>query len=85
MVIPTLLAFGVATAFLTTAPWPTLMVVGVVYLGSIPLTIRSYYRLKRAAEARKAEPADKPDIVPLPRPATLPLGEESAPTTEWRH
>jgi hypothetical protein len=57
----------------------------VVYLGSIPLTIRSYYRLKRAAEARKAEPADKPDIVPLPRPATLPLGEESAPTTEWRH
>ncbi|MBV8119306.1 MAG: CDP-diacylglycerol--serine O-phosphatidyltransferase, partial [Alphaproteobacteria bacterium] len=45
LVIPTLLACGVATAFLTTAPWPTLMVVGVVYLGSIPLTVRSYYRL----------------------------------------
>ena len=28
MVVPTLLAFVVATAFLTTAPWPTLMVVG---------------------------------------------------------
>ena len=85
MVVPTLLAFGVATAFLTTAPWPTLMVVGVVYLSSIPLTIRSYYRLKRAAEARKAETAEKPDIVPLPRPATLPLGEANALTTEWRH
>src|SRR5882762_7642905 len=33
MVVPTLLAFVVATAFLTTAPWPTLMIVGVVYLG----------------------------------------------------
>ena len=68
MVVPTLLAFGVATAFLTTAPWPTLMVVGVVYLGSIPLTIRSYYRLKRAAEARKTEPAGKSEAIPLPRP-----------------
>jgi hypothetical protein len=59
--------------------------VGVVYLSSIPLTIRSYYRLKRAAEARKIEPAERPDIVPLPGPATLPLGEANAPATEWRH
>src|SRR5271168_4631663 len=81
MVIPTLLAFGVATAFLTTAPWPTLMVVGVVYLGSIPLTIRSYYRLKRAAEARKAEIVAKPEIVPFPGPS----GEASATATEGRH
>jgi CDP-diacylglycerol--serine O-phosphatidyltransferase len=85
MVIPTLLAFGVATAFLTTAPWPTLMVVGVVYLSSIPLTIRSYYRLKRAAEARKTDMAAKPDAIPLPHPTTLPLGQPNAPTNEWRH
>jgi CDP-diacylglycerol--serine O-phosphatidyltransferase len=85
MVIPTLLAFGVATAFLTTAPWPTLMVVGVVYLGSIPWTIHSYYRLKRVALARRPEPAEKPAIVPLPRPATVPLSEANAPTNEWRH
>jgi len=85
MVVPTLLAFGIATAFLTTAPWPTLMVVGVVYLGSIPLTIRSYYQLKRAAEARRTEPAEKPDIVPLPRPAALPLGKVNPSTPEWRH
>jgi len=85
MVIPTLLAFGVATAFLTTAPWPTLMVVGVVYLGSIPWTIHSYYRLKRVALARRPEPAEKPAIVPLPRPTTLPLSEANSPTNEWRH
>jgi len=81
MVIPTLLAFGVATAFLTTAPWPTLMVVGVVYLSSIPLTIRSYYRLKRAAEARKTETVAKPEIVPFPSPG----GEANKTATEGRH
>jgi len=84
MVVPTLLAFVVATAFLTTAPWPTLMVVGVVYLSSIPLTIRSYHRLRRAAEARRAEMAEKPEAIPLPGPAALPLGESNAPATEWR-
>jgi CDP-diacylglycerol---serine O-phosphatidyltransferase len=81
MVIPTLLAFGVATAFLTTAPWPTLMVVGVVYLSSIPLTIRSYYLLKRAAEARKAGVVAKPEIVPFPGPGS----EPNATATEGRH
>lgn len=85
LVIPTLLAFGVATAFLTTEPWLTLTAVGIVYVGSIPLTISSYYRLKRAAEARKAEFAEKPETVPLPSPAPLPLGETNPPPTEWRH
>jgi CDP-diacylglycerol--serine O-phosphatidyltransferase len=85
MVVPTLLAFGVATAFLTTEPWLTLIVVGIVYTGSIPLTIRSYYRLKRAAEARKTEPGEKPEHVPLPTPAPLPLDEAARPPNAWRH
>jgi CDP-diacylglycerol--serine O-phosphatidyltransferase len=85
MVVPTLLAFVVATAFLTTAPWPTLMVVGVVYLGSIPLTIRSYSRLRRAAEARRAEMTAKPEAIPLPNPAALPLDHIDPSRTEWRH
>ena len=84
-VIPTLLAFGVATAFLTTEPWLTLTVVGIVYVGSVPLTIRAYFRLKRAAEARKAEFADKPEPMSLPTPAPFPLGDANAPSTEWRH
>jgi CDP-diacylglycerol--serine O-phosphatidyltransferase len=81
MVIPTLLAFGVATAFLTTEPWLTLTVVGIVYVSSIPLTIRSYYRLKRAAQARRTEAAD----APLPTPTPFPLGEATQPPNEWRH
>ena len=85
MVIPTLLGFGVATGFLTTEPWLTLTAVGIVYVSSVPLTIRAYYRLKRAAEARKAEMAEQADtVVPLPAPAPFPRGEASAPSTEWR-
>ena len=51
-VMPMLLVVGALAAFLTTEPWLTLLAVGVVYLVSIPLAVRSYYRLRRAAEAR---------------------------------
>src|SRR5690348_15912187 len=86
LVVPTLLAFGVATAFLTTEPWLTLTVVGIVYVGSIPLTIRSYYRLKRAAMTSEVDMAEMPATgVLLPSPAPFPLGDTEAPTTEWRH
>jgi CDP-diacylglycerol--serine O-phosphatidyltransferase len=85
LVIPTLLAFVVATAFLTTAPWPTLMVVGVVYLGSIPFTVRSYYRLKRAFGARKTETSEKAEIVPLPGPGVASATEANTPAAEWLH
>jgi CDP-diacylglycerol--serine O-phosphatidyltransferase len=85
MVVPTLLAFGVATAFLTTEPWLTLTVVGIVYVGSIPLTIRSYLRLKRTAQVRKAEATERAEPAPLPTPASIPLGETTRPPNEWRH
>jgi CDP-diacylglycerol---serine O-phosphatidyltransferase len=86
LVVPTLLAFGVATAFLTTEPWLTLTAVGIVYVGSIPLTIRSYFRLRRTAEARKANAADGPaGPVPFPGPAPLPAGDAGAPSSDWRH
>jgi CDP-diacylglycerol---serine O-phosphatidyltransferase len=82
-VMPTLLGIGVATAFLTTAPWPTLMVVGAVYIASIPLTIRASYRLRSAAALRPGEPAEAPP--PLPVAPPLPPGETEAPASEWRH
>jgi CDP-diacylglycerol---serine O-phosphatidyltransferase len=85
LVVPTLLGFGVATAFLTTEPWLTLTAVGIVYVGSVPFTVRSYYRLKRAAQARRSETAEKPEPVSVPAPAPIPLGETAQPPNEWRH
>ncbi|HZU88617.1 MAG TPA: CDP-diacylglycerol--serine O-phosphatidyltransferase [Stellaceae bacterium] len=72
LVIPTLLGIGVLAGFFTTAPWPTLTVIGIVYVGSIPLTVRSYYRLRRAAAARRAEPAGH-QTEALPSPGAAPL------------
>jgi CDP-diacylglycerol---serine O-phosphatidyltransferase len=87
LVIPTLLAIGVLTAFFTTAPWPTLICVGAVYLGSIPLTIAASDRLRRAAAAAAQPPeAAVQTHPPLPLPVAGPgpalpgaFGEPTAP------
>jgi CDP-diacylglycerol--serine O-phosphatidyltransferase len=85
LVVPTLLGVGLLAAFFTTAPWPTLTLIGVVYIGSIPLTIRSYYRLRRAAMAHRPEPAEAAAALAPPPPSSYPLDETSAPANEWRH
>ncbi len=56
-VVPIMLAVGIVAAFLTTAPWPTLAAVGIAYAASIPFTVRSYEKLRRAAEAERTEDA----------------------------
>jgi CDP-diacylglycerol---serine O-phosphatidyltransferase len=84
-VVPTLLGVGLLAAFATTAPWPTLFFIGLLYLGSIPLTMRAAGRLRRAAEPRKTEtgePAPALLTAPPPKPA---LGEPATPPNEWRH
>ncbi|HXY98663.1 MAG TPA: CDP-diacylglycerol--serine O-phosphatidyltransferase [Stellaceae bacterium] len=53
-VLPMLLVIGALAAFLTTEPWGTLLVIGALYLGSIPLSIRSYRKLREAAEELRA-------------------------------
>lgn len=58
-VVPVLIAVGAFAAFLTTAPWPTLTVVGVLYVATIPWTISSYTKLKRAYEANAARPTEE--------------------------
>jgi CDP-diacylglycerol---serine O-phosphatidyltransferase len=84
MVVPTMLGIGVLAGFFTTAPWPTLTAIGVVYLSSIPLTIRAYYRLRRATEARKAGPAgDRTEA--LPSPGSAPINEVKTVSDEWQH
>jgi len=53
-VLPTLLGVGAMAAFLTTEPWATLLVVGVVYVGSFPFSIHRYRKLKRTADEMRA-------------------------------
>jgi hypothetical protein len=83
-VLPMFLGVGVLAAFLTTAPWPTLFVVGLLYLGTIPLTLRTARRLRRAAEVKKAEPVPSPVLLAAPPPASA-LDEAATPPNEWRH
>lgn len=89
LVVPTLLGIGVLTAFFTTAPWPTLICIGAVYLGSIPLTVHASWRLRRASMAAQGEAAARPPAVPpsLPaaRPPRLPQRDIVPPPNEWRH
>ena len=83
LVVPTLLGIGVLAACVTTAPWPTLTAIGIVYVGSIPLTIRSYLRLRREALARREEPAERAALAPPGPGDTLDAG--NAPANQWRH
>ena len=85
LVVPTLLGIGVLAAFVTTAPWPTLTAIGVVYIGSIPLTIRAYYRLRRAAGGTP-ERTGRGRRAGRRRPsAGYPLSGDEAPASQWRH
>jgi CDP-diacylglycerol---serine O-phosphatidyltransferase len=71
-VVPIMLAFGIVAAFLTTAPWPTLTVVGIAYVASIPFTVRSYERLRRAADAEPEPEAEPAEDVPTATVTALP-------------
>ena len=54
-VLTTLLVVGALAAFITTEPWATLAMIGILYLVSIPASYRSYRRLRLANERRGAE------------------------------
>jgi CDP-diacylglycerol---serine O-phosphatidyltransferase len=83
-VMPVLLGVGLLAAFVTTAPWPTLVLIGTLYLGSIPLTMRAAARARRAAEPKKAERDQVPALLVAPAAASA-LDEAAAPPNEWRH
>jgi CDP-diacylglycerol---serine O-phosphatidyltransferase len=88
LVVPTLLGVGLLTAFFTTAPWPTLICIGAVYLGSIPLTVHASWRVRRASIAAGSvadgAPAAAAPGLPAAPPRVLP-GEIAPPPGEWRH
>ena len=94
-VVPTLLGVGLMAAFFTTAPWVTLMVVGAVYVASIPLTVRASHRLRRDYHAGQEPPAappqparrDPPVWSASPAPPVIPDSGAPAPMapSEWTH
>jgi CDP-diacylglycerol--serine O-phosphatidyltransferase len=90
-VIPTLLGVGLMAAFLTTAPWVTLMLVGIAYVVSIPLTLRASHRLRRDYQGRQGQgveprmPAPAGASAWAPPPSEPILPESGAPSAEWRH
>lgn len=50
-VLPLLLGTGIYAAVLVADPWAALAVAGLIYLGMLPFSVRSFRRLRREAEA----------------------------------
>jgi len=61
-VLPLLLGTGLFVAALLAEPWAALAMAGILYLGMLPFSVRSYLRLKREAESllEPALVAEKP-------------------------
>ncbi len=68
-VLPTLLAIGLIAAFFTTEPWATLLAIGFIYIGSMPVSLWQYLRRRAAVEQRR-EPRElaPPATDPYPPP-----------------
>jgi CDP-diacylglycerol---serine O-phosphatidyltransferase len=63
LVLPLLVGTGLFAALLLAEPWAALAIAGLIYLGMLPFSVRSYRRLQREAEDLRAstEPAAQPD------------------------
>ena len=61
-VLPTLVGAAVLAAALFSAPWPTLVALGVVYLSMFPFSYRSFRRL--TAEAQRIAGVVPPEETP---------------------
>lgn len=59
-VLPTMICVGILAAFLVTEPWATLGVIGLVYMGTFPFSMRSFRVLtaRAATGATDCEPCD---------------------------
>lgn len=53
-VLPVMLLVCILAAFLVTSPWTTIAVIALIYMISIPLSLRSFTRLKNQAEKSRA-------------------------------
>jgi CDP-diacylglycerol---serine O-phosphatidyltransferase len=55
-VLPLLLGVCAYVAVLIADPWAALAVAGLIYLGMVPLSVRSFRRLRREAETSRDDP-----------------------------
>jgi CDP-diacylglycerol--serine O-phosphatidyltransferase len=58
-VLPLLLGIVVFAAVLVAEPWAALAAVGILYLGMLPFSVRSFHHLRREAEQDDTEPEDE--------------------------
>jgi CDP-diacylglycerol---serine O-phosphatidyltransferase len=65
-VLALLLMVGALAALATTEPWATLLVIGFLYIASIPWSIRAYMRLRQAAEELRA--TGRGEVLEIERP-----------------
>jgi CDP-diacylglycerol---serine O-phosphatidyltransferase len=65
-VLAMLLAIAGLAALATTEPWATLLIIGVIYIASIPLSVRAYNKLRRAADEMRA--ASRGELIELEHP-----------------
>jgi CDP-diacylglycerol--serine O-phosphatidyltransferase len=56
LVLPTMLGIGLYAALLVADPWGALAIGGLIYVGMLPFSARSYRQLKQAAETSEAQP-----------------------------
>jgi CDP-diacylglycerol--serine O-phosphatidyltransferase len=74
-VLPMLLGIGIFAAVLVADPWAALAAGGVMYLGMLPFSLRSFHRLKREAEE---EPEEEVGLrFPSSQPPPASKGEEA--------
>jgi CDP-diacylglycerol--serine O-phosphatidyltransferase len=59
LVLPLLLGTGLFAALLLAEPWAALAIAGLIYLGMLPFSLRSYQKLRREAEEMR-ETQDHP-------------------------
>jgi CDP-diacylglycerol---serine O-phosphatidyltransferase len=70
-VLPTLIGVGLLMAALSSAPWHTLLAVGLVYLVSLPIGWWSAWGLRRRDQAERAAHAEAPPAGPPPQIVSL--------------
>jgi CDP-diacylglycerol---serine O-phosphatidyltransferase len=61
-VLPVMLGVGLFVAFIVTAPWALLVVIGAIYLASFPMSLRSYRKWGLKAEDEIDQECDDDDI-----------------------